>query len=179
MCCCCTSKDRRDSEEERGEPQRFKFLCQTTYWRHRHTGATCRPIRSRHCADMTQDGLRIADTLGGGTEVVYPGLFSLFLLRKHFITEFFFKKKSGDVNYEANFSFLILLHKRAKPAPPLTHPPIPCLRPYLTHHLKTKAEGFIESLTLVFIKPFVKRKTFLLPQTHSYPHPNLSDWPVD
>jgi len=29
------------------------------------------------------------------------GLFSLFLLRKHFITETKFKKKSGDVNYEA------------------------------------------------------------------------------
>jgi hypothetical protein len=27
----------------------------------------------------------------------------------------FFKKKTGDVNDEANFSFFILLHKRAKP----------------------------------------------------------------
>ena len=37
--------------------------------------------------------------------VVVISEFSLFLLRKHFITEFFFKKKSGDVNDEANFSF--------------------------------------------------------------------------
>jgi len=31
-------------------------------------------------------------------KVVLSEAFSLFLLRKHFITEFFFKKKSGDVN---------------------------------------------------------------------------------
>jgi hypothetical protein len=30
----------------------------------------------------------------------------------------FFKKKSGDVNDEANFSLFILLHKRAKPILP-------------------------------------------------------------
>ena len=36
--------------------------------------------------------------------VVITGLFSLFLLRKHFITEKILKKKSGDVNDEANFS---------------------------------------------------------------------------
>ena len=46
--------------------------------------------------------------------VVVTGLFSLFLLRKHFITEKNLKKKSGDVNDEANFPFFILLHKRAK-----------------------------------------------------------------
>jgi hypothetical protein len=49
--------------------------------------------------------------------------FSLFLLRKHFITEKKLKKKSGDANYEAYFSFLFLLHKRAKPIhPPYIHP---------------------------------------------------------
>jgi hypothetical protein len=42
------------------------------------------------------------------TQVVNTGPFSLFLLRKHFITEKFKKKKSGDVNDEANFSFFIL-----------------------------------------------------------------------
>jgi hypothetical protein len=52
------------------------------------------------------------------TLVVVTGLFSLFLLRKHFITEKKFKKKSGDVNDEANFSLFILLHKRAKPILP-------------------------------------------------------------
>ena len=30
-----------------------------------------------------------------------------------------FKKKSGDVNDEANLSFFILLHKKAKPILPL------------------------------------------------------------
>ncbi len=43
------------------------------------------------------------------------GPFINFLLHNHFITENFFKKKSGDVNDEANFSLFILLHKRAKP----------------------------------------------------------------
>jgi len=50
--------------------------------------------------------------------VVVTGQFIIFLLHNHFITDFFFKKKSGDVNDEANFSLFILLHKRAKPAPP-------------------------------------------------------------
>jgi hypothetical protein len=48
-------------------------------------------------------------------QVVNAGPFSLFVLRKHFITEIFLKKKSGDVNDEVKFSFFILLHKRAKP----------------------------------------------------------------
>ncbi len=35
----------------------------------------------------------------------------------------FFKKKSGDVHDEVNFSLFILLHKRAKPfTPPYIHP---------------------------------------------------------
>ena len=46
--------------------------------------------------------------------VVITGPFIIFLLHNHFITKKI-KKKSGDVNYEANFSFFILLHKRAKP----------------------------------------------------------------
>ena len=54
--------------------------------------------------------------------VVDTAPFSLFLLRKHFITEKNLKKKSGDVNDEANFSLFILLHKRAKPMlPPCVH----------------------------------------------------------
>jgi hypothetical protein len=39
---------------------------------------------------------------GSGGVVIIRALF-LFLLRNHFITEFFFKKKSGDVNDEVNF----------------------------------------------------------------------------
>ncbi len=37
------------------------------------------------------------------TQVVESEEFSLFLLRNHFMTEFFFKKKSGEVNDERNF----------------------------------------------------------------------------
>jgi hypothetical protein len=36
---------------------------------------------------------------------VISGPFFKNLLHNHFITEIFFKKKSGDVNDEANFSF--------------------------------------------------------------------------
>jgi hypothetical protein len=67
----------------------------------------------------------------GAAQVVVTGPFIKNLLHNHFITEFFFKKKSGEANDEANFSFIILLHKRAKPAlPPYllplpTYPPIP------------------------------------------------------
>ena len=39
------------------------------------------------------------------------GEFSLFLLHNHFITEKIYKKKSGDVNDEANFPIYFLLHK--------------------------------------------------------------------
>jgi len=54
---------------------------------------------------------------------VDTGPFINFLLHNHFITEIFLKKKSGDVNDEANFSLFILLHKRAKPIlPPYPHP---------------------------------------------------------
>ncbi len=38
------------------------------------------------------------------SRVVVTGGFSFFLLRKHFITEKIYKKKSGEVNYEAKFS---------------------------------------------------------------------------
>jgi hypothetical protein len=42
-------------------------------------------------------------------QVVIARPFSLFLLHNHFITEFVLKKKSGDVNDEANFSFVIYI----------------------------------------------------------------------
>jgi len=73
-----------------------------------------------------------ADSFKSLPEVVITGLFSLFLLRKHFITEIFFKKKSGDVNDEANFSLFILLQERAKPIlPPYPHPhPPPIPKPF-------------------------------------------------
>ena len=60
-----TSKGLRDSEEERSEPQRFKFLCQ-------HIGVTAtqvltsRSILNRHYAGMPQDGLQISAPPGGG-----------------------------------------------------------------------------------------------------------------
>ena len=69
-----TSKGLRDSEEERGEPQRFKFLCQDivdtanimTSELPATQELTCQPILSRHYASMTQDGLQIAGTRGEG-----------------------------------------------------------------------------------------------------------------
>jgi hypothetical protein len=63
-----TSKGLQDSEEERDEPQRLKFLCHGI-------GVTatqalnCRKselVFSRHYAGMMQDGLQIAGPLGGG-----------------------------------------------------------------------------------------------------------------
>jgi hypothetical protein len=57
-----------------------------------------------------------------------------------------FKKKSGDVNDEANFSFFILLHKRAKPI----HPPY--LLPHSARELKPYTPPFKD---FVFIKPLV------------------------
>ena len=59
------TSDLRDSEEERGEPERFKFLCQDIG----DTATqelTCQPILSRYYASMMQDGLQIAGPLGGG-----------------------------------------------------------------------------------------------------------------
>jgi len=66
----------------------------------------------------------------GRCRVVESAAFSLFLLRKHFITEKILKKKSGDVNDEANFSFFILNHKRANPILP----------PYLLPHLRARTQ---------------------------------------
>ena len=67
------------------------------------------------------------------------GAFINFLLHNHFITEKILKKKSGEAKDSVIFSFLFLLHKRAKPIhppyllslptyppiPPPTYPPIP------------------------------------------------------
>jgi hypothetical protein len=55
-----TSKGLGDSEEERGEPQRFKFLSLLpTHWRHRHTGAhlstNSEQILRRHDAGRAVD----------------------------------------------------------------------------------------------------------------------------
>jgi hypothetical protein len=83
------------------------------------------------------------------------------------------EKKSGDVNYEAIFPLFFLLHKRVKPTPP----PLPSLSPTRANShpilppLKTKAEGFIESLTLVFIGPLVLFSLYT-PPTHPSGHPS-------
>ena len=66
-----TSKDLRDSEEERGEPQRFKFLCHGIGVTATQ-GLTCRPILSRQYASMMQDGLQIAGPLWGEGGVAPP-----------------------------------------------------------------------------------------------------------
>ena len=86
------------------------------------------------------------------TGVVVTGPFINFLLHNHFITEKILKKKSGDVNDEANFSLFILLHKRAKPILPpwarelktLTLRPSlnPLLPPYPHPHLRARTQTF-------------------------------------
>ena len=53
-----TCKGLRDSEEERGEPQRFKFVCHGVGVTATQA-LTCRPILRRHYASMVQDGLQI------------------------------------------------------------------------------------------------------------------------
>jgi hypothetical protein len=66
-----TSKGLQDSEEERGEPQRFKFLCQDivdtanimTSELPATQELTCQPILSRHYASMTQDGRQLVMSL--------------------------------------------------------------------------------------------------------------------
>jgi hypothetical protein len=70
-----TSKGLRDSEEERGQPQRFKFLCHDigdTATQERVQVLTCQPILSRHYTSMTQDGLQIAGTFGGRGRAALP-----------------------------------------------------------------------------------------------------------
>jgi hypothetical protein len=60
-----------------------------------------------------------------------------------------FKKKSGDVNDEANFSFFILLHKRAKPILPS----------YLLPHLRARTQTNTSTPSLVRRR----RRRILLP----------------
>jgi hypothetical protein len=53
---------------------------------------------------------------------VISRVFFFFLLHNHIINIKKYFSFSGDVNYEANFSFFILLYKRATPiAPPYVH----------------------------------------------------------
>jgi len=86
------------------------------------------------------------------SEVTFVGSSSYWPVYKNFASQSlhnrnFFKKKSGDVNDEANFSLFILLHKRAKPAPPPYPRPHLCARtqtftPPL--HPSLKARGFLD-----------------------------------
>ena len=67
----------------------------------------------------------------------------------------FFKKKSGDVNDEANFSLFILLHKRAKPIlPPYPHP-----------HLHARTQTLYSPLTLTLTSAH-ELKPLLPPYIH-------------
>jgi len=81
--------------------------------------------------------------------VVITGPFFKFLLRNHFITELFFKKKSGEAKDSAIFAFYFLLHKRAKPILP----------PYLLPHLRARTQTLYSPLTFSLtsareLKPF-------------------------
>ena len=55
------------------------------------------------------------------TQVVISRALFLFLLHNHFITEKFYKKKSGDVNDEANFSLFFCFKRELNPYSPLTY----------------------------------------------------------
>ena len=60
-----TSKGLQDSEEERGEPQRFRFLYQNIGDTATQAVLTCYLTLSRHYASIMQDGLQIAVTPWG------------------------------------------------------------------------------------------------------------------
>ena len=67
-----TSKGLQDSEEERGEPHRFRFLCQNIGDTATQAVLTCYLTLSRHYASIMQDGLQIAVTRGEGGEMPLP-----------------------------------------------------------------------------------------------------------
>ncbi len=88
--------------------------------------------------------------------VVFTAPFINFLLHNHFITEKILKKKSGDVNDEANFSLFILLQERAKPIlPPYPHP-----------HLRARTQTFTPPL-----HPSLKARGFIKPSVLTLTHP--------
>jgi hypothetical protein len=70
------------------------------------------------------------------TTVVVTGPFINFLLHNHFITEFFFKKKSGDANDEANFSFFICFARELNLYSPS----------YLIPHLRARTQTYTPPL---------------------------------
>ncbi len=66
------------------------------------------------------------------------------LLHNHIIKR---KSFSGDVNYEANFSFFFLLHKRAKPMLP------PCPRAHPPAQTQTLYSHLVLALTHPRVEP--------------------------
>jgi hypothetical protein len=72
--------------------------------------------------DMSGGDLIIDAACASPESVVISRAFFFILLHNHIINIKNYFSFSGDVNYEANFSFFILLHKRAKPiALPYVH----------------------------------------------------------
>ena len=77
-------------------------------------------------------------SVGGGEESLFKaqavnkvsGVFCFFANQKCKIKYFSF---SGEVKDSVIFPFYFLLHKRAKPAPPLTFSLRPPIHPYLTY----------------------------------------------
>jgi hypothetical protein len=79
-----------------------------------------------------------------------------------------FKKKSGDANYETNFPFYFLLHKRAKPIhPPYIHPSAHLSTHSSTHH-STHPKDFVSIKPLVL--PSATNPSTLLSARVTYEH---------
>ena len=101
--------------------------------------------------------------------VVESEAFSLFLLRKHFITEIFLKKKSGDVKDEANYSFYILLHKRAKPI--LSPYPLPLsIYPPILSNSQSHIPPYLLPHSPRELKPYTPPYLLPLPTYPPIPH---------
>ena len=95
--------------------------------------------------------------------VVISGAFIIFLRHTHFITEFFFKKKSGEAKDSVIFPFFVLLHKRAKPMlPPCNHFSYPNLFPTFTNHPSNHA-----LLRITSVLPYITIRYYTLLVTYS------------
>jgi hypothetical protein len=119
------------------------LLCLARYLLHCVRACACACARECVCACACACVRECVCVSEREREVVVSEPFILFLVHNHFITEKFLKKKSGDVNYEANFPFFFLLHKRAKPAPP----------PYLPSHPPARTQALYSPFTFPLTHP--------------------------
>jgi hypothetical protein len=86
------------------------------------------------------------------TQVVISRAFSFLLLHNHFITEFFFKKKSGEAKDSAIFPFLFRFIRELNPLP----------HPYLHPSLRARTQN-----------PHPPPRAFRLYKTFGFTHPPI------